>query len=489
MQGSLVLRAGEVILADAALGARHLLGRDSAIALFYGPTTPFVCYFKRSDLGTPTLLVNLREALTKNLRKLSPVGSSVTLLYKLVSVQKERDLISAEFHALLLQLATELKIKVTLDGKGTRTEPVEIEVLLSPNKLRIHEREHKEIHPRKTKVLIVDDSKTICQLLTRILNTDPELEVVATASLPSHVEALIEKHRPDVITLDIHMPEMNGVELLAKILPKYRIPTIMISSISMEESPQVLEALEIGAVDYIQKPSFSEIDSATPIIIEKVKAARTAKLVATTPMQTAEKPMSNAPLDTSRLIVIGSSTGGTEALKGILTRLPENIPPILIVQHIPPVFSKAFANRMNELCPFEVLEAKDGDEVRPNRVLIAPGAFQMSLIGRGNNLSVKVEDAPPMNRHKPSVDYLFKSVAKLKNLPPIAGVILTGMGADGADGLLELRKLGAHTIAQDEASCVVFGMPKEAIKRGAAEKIAPLLEIATLLEIWAQKKR
>lgn len=334
---------------------------------------------------------------------------------------------------------------------------------------------------RRKRVLIVDDSKTIRQILARILEV--ELEVVGCAERPSQVEEMIVRLKPDVITLDIHMPEMDGVTLLKKYLPKFQIPTVMISSISMEESSHVLQALEAGAVDYIQKPTLDELAEVTPLIVEKVKTAASAKVKAVTPFSqkaALQKPAAAmGALNHSNLIAIGSSTGGTEALREVLTRLPSGIPPIVIVQHIPAVFSLAFAKRMNDLCAFEVKEAADGDECRPNRVLIAPGGFQMSLV-RGSGPSgyqVQVKDAPPVNRHRPSVDVLFQSVADLVGKKAV-GVILTGMGADGAKGMLQMRQRGARTIAQDEASCVVFGMPQAAIKLKAAEQVRPLVDIA-----------
>jgi two-component system chemotaxis response regulator CheB len=353
------------------------------------------------------------------------------------------------------------------------------------NRLQVAEQKNTEAAPKKVKVLVVDDSASIRKILTNIFSADPTIEVVGVAERPSQVEALIGQKRPDVITLDIHMPEMTGVELLKRYLPRHLIPTVMISSISMEESPMVLEALENGAVDYIQKPAFQNLAAQSPLIIEKVKAAAGARV------KVASRPPSQAfreqKLRQDLILAIGSSTGGTEALREVLTQLPASIPPTLIVQHIPAVFSLAFANRMNELCPFEVKEAADGDEVRPGRVLVAPGGLQMRLVREGSALKVRVEDAAPVNRHKPSVDVLFDSVAAQIGKKAL-GVILTGMGADGANGLLRMRQAGARTVAQDEESCVVFGMPREAIARGAAEEIRSLRDIPQLLVRWLQPK-
>lgn len=335
-----------------------------------------------------------------------------------------------------------------------------------------------EVVQRKYKVLIVDDSKTIRNILTKIFSNDPDLEVCATAEKPSDVEALIQKHKPDVITLDIHMPEMDGVTLLKKIAPLYHIPTVMITSISIAEGPLVLEALENGAVDYIQKPEVSYLDRLTPMIVEKVKTAAKAKVQKKSSEKKSQVPVRlHNDFNLDSLILMGSSTGGTEALRDILTRLPKDVPPILIVQHIPAVFSLAFAKRMNELCPFEVKEAEDGDEVKKNRVLIAPGGMQMKLEHKSNKTVVRLTDDEPVNRFKPSVDYLFMSAVNQLYTHTIA-VILTGMGKDGAKGMYELRQKGVRTIAQNEETCVVFGMPKEAINIGGAEYVEGLHDIA-----------
>jgi two-component system chemotaxis response regulator CheB len=328
----------------------------------------------------------------------------------------------------------------------------------------------------RIKVLVVDDSETIRKILTKVIATDSRLECVGAIANPLDVEAAIQKLRPDVLTLDIHMPEMNGVELLKKILVRHPIPAIMISALSREDGNYVLDAMESGAIDYIQKPSLSQIGQIGPMICEKIfnaSKAQVRKKIQTSSLLSAK----SSKLDPRFLIVIGSSTGGTEALREVLTSLPDQIPPVLIVQHIPPVFSKAFADRMNQLVAFEVREACDGERIVPNQVLIAPGGKQMSVKNLNGTLKIKIDDSPPINRHKPSVDYLFDSVAELK-LKKLIGVILTGMGADGAKGLLNLKKLGARTIGQDEATCVVYGMPREAAMIGALEKVAPLQDIS-----------
>jgi two-component system chemotaxis response regulator CheB len=330
------------------------------------------------------------------------------------------------------------------------------------------------------KVMIVDDSSTIIQLLSMIFKKDKNIEVVATCENPLQAEDLYKKHKPDVITMDIHMPHLDGVQLVKKLAPTYKVPIVMISSISQEEGPQVFNALESGAVDYIQKPTLKELDVMAPLIIERVKNAIhisvDKKLRASSVPKSVKKKSADYKLDAQTLIVIGSSTGGTEALKELFLALPKEIPPILVVQHIPAVFSMAFAKRLNEILPFDVSEAKDGDEVKKNSIYIAPGGKQMSVKKVGSVCKIIINDDEPMNRHKPSVDYLFKSVVK-EGFGKVVGVILTGMGADGARELLNLRKTGARTIAQNKDTCVVYGMPREAIERGAAEFILPLEQI------------
>jgi two-component system chemotaxis response regulator CheB len=272
----------------------------------------------------------------------------------------------------------------------------------------------------------------------------------------------------------------------------------MITSIGLEEGSRVLQALEAGAVDYVQKPSASELAEVAPVIVEKIKAAATAKVKSapkTSPVTLVGGAKNTNPrpyaghLDQNCLIAIGSSTGGTEALRQVLTELPAAIPPIVITQHIPAVFSKAFADRMNSLCPFEVYEAEHGMEVLPGRVFIAPGGRQMQIRKRNDGkMFIVIDDSPPVNRHKPSVDYLFDSVVEACGGKCI-GVILTGMGADGAKGMLKLKNAGARTIAQDEATCAVFGMPREAIRLGAASEVLPLGDIASKLIQWLSQRK
>lgn len=328
----------------------------------------------------------------------------------------------------------------------------------------------------KIKVLIVDDSQTIRQLLEKVLRKDDQLEVVGTIANPLEVEAALQRLKPDVMTLDIHMPEMDGISLLKKTIPTYKIPTVMISSISKEEGPQVLAALEAGAVDYIQKPSLKDLDKVGPQIIESVKMAAKAKV--TTHRSTPARRLNRTSSYTGTgFVVIGSSTGGTEALRQILETLPAEIPPIMIVQHIPAVFSKALADRLNQLCPFQVKEVEHNELVKPNTVYIAQGGAHMTLKNLQGEYRLFVNDDPPVNRHKPSVDYFFKTVSQFKGIP-LVGVILTGMGADGARMLKVLRDQGARTIAQDKETSVVWGMPREAAQLGGAEFVLPIYSIA-----------
>jgi two-component system chemotaxis response regulator CheB len=350
----------------------------------------------------------------------------------------------------------------------------------------------KSTRNEKKRILIIDDSKTIRALLSRVFAQDPELQVVGSVSTPIGTEELVRKLKPDVITLDIHMPEMDGIEFLEKLYPKIRVPVVVVTSISKEESDTVFKALELGAVDYIQKPKTEELTELGPVFCEKIKAAASVKLRSRRTERAGKKAeprrTSKSPLDSKTLIAIGASTGGTEALKEVLIRLPKEIPPILIVQHIPPVFSAAFASRLNDLCPFEVKEAEDGDVVKAGRALIAPGGFHMRLKRTPKGDFVTLDQQPPVERHRPSVDVLFRSVAEAIGSKAI-GVILTGMGSDGALGLLEMRKKKARTIGQDEESCVVYGMPREAVRLGAVEIVSPLLDIPErLLSLLEAKK-
>lgn len=381
----------------------------------------------------------------------------------------------------LLEDLTPLIIQLRFHLLKAVERSIEFEIVYDHNirSVKVSKESPQDLIPvghEKTRVLIVDDSQTIRQLLEKVLGKDDQIEVVGTIANPLEVEAALQRLKPDVITLDIHMPEMDGVSLLKKIVPTYKIPTVIISSISKEEGPQVLAALEAGAVDYIQKPSFKDLDKVGPQIIESVKMAAKAK-VSTRKSTPARRLSRTSSYAGTGFVVIGSSTGGTEALRQILETLPAEIPPIMIVQHIPAVFSKALADRLNDLCPFEVKEVEHNDLVKPNTVYIAQGGTQMSLNCLQGEYRLLVNDDPPVNRHKPSVDYFFKTVSQFKGIP-LVGVILTGMGADGARMLKVLRDQGARTIAQDKETSVVWGMPREAAQLGGAEFVLPIYSIA-----------
>lgn len=349
-----------------------------------------------------------------------------------------------------------------------------------------------KVEARK-RVLIIDDSKTIRLLLAKILSAEPFLEVVGSASDPIEAEPLIKKLRPDVLTLDIHMPRMDGITFLEKLLPKNPLPVVMITAISKDESTHVFRALELGAVDYIQKPSQGDLPTVAPLIREKVlTAAHSAKIrrVRVRQLSRTKVIAANNQSDSSShsiLVAMGASTGGTESLREVLVRLPKEIPPIVIVQHIPPIFSKAFADRLNEVCPFEVKEAENGDAIKRGRVLIAPGGRQMAIEPDRRGFKIRITDDAPVNRHKPSVDHLFDSIAKYAGKKAI-GIILTGMGNDGAKGLLRMKQAGARTIAQDEDSSVVYGMPRVAFEVGAVDEVHSLDNIPEVLVKWLNQK-
>ena len=356
-----------------------------------------------------------------------------------------------------------------------------------------------EVAPRsvdneKLRVLIVDDSSTLRALLSRLLSADPEIEVVGAIADPCQVMEAIPKLRPHVITLDLHMPEMDGVTLLKKYMPIYPIPTVLISAITPEEGPEVLNGLEAGAVDYIEKPRADQLAQSAQEIRDRVKAAKNARIQNTSRTKGVRKPA--APVqspgaggyDPTAVVLIGSSTGGTEALKDLFLSMPKEVPPILVVQHIPPIFSKALADRLNHLCPFSVKEAEDRDEIVPNRVLIAPGGFQMGIENKAGRFCVRILDAPPVNRHLPSVDYLYDSALPHFSEYRFIASILTGMGADGALAMVRLREKGARTFAQNEETCVVFGMPREALRMGGAEKAVPLPDMAHAILSAAQRQ-
>ncbi len=330
----------------------------------------------------------------------------------------------------------------------------------------------------RIRVLCIDDSPTIHRLLGHIFESAADIDVVGTVLDPFLTEEAILKHKPDILTVDIHMQGLNGVELLKKILPKYPIPSLLVTSLSINDGPLVIDGLQAGAVDHIQKPTVENIDQFAEEIIEKVRAAASSR-VRVPSKANKNRRFEAARLDTRGLIAIGASTGGTEALASLLAELPSQIPPIFVVQHIPEQFSKAFASRLNDMCAFDVLEARDGLRVQTGCVYIAPGGKHMKV--RKNHLgqlSIEVSDGEPVNRHKPSVDVLFRSLLGIAPEGKAMALLLTGMGSDGAQGLLDLKNSGVLTLAQDEESCVVYGMPKVAKELGAALEVLPLGEMA-----------
>ena len=339
----------------------------------------------------------------------------------------------------------------------------------------------------KIRVLIVDDAAPVRMVLKKIISSDPLLEVVGEAADPFEAMEIRKRQDVDVITLDLNMPKMDGLTYLKEYLRQDKVPTILITEYDISSSQVVLEALENGAFDYLKKPSITDLIAAQGEVNGKIKAAFQRRFIPPRSFYAPKITFAGQAAE-KNLILLGASTGGTEAIREILVQLPANIPPILVVQHIPPVFSRAFADRLSSLCAFEVSEAIDGERVLNNHVYIAPGGLQMGLRVMGGHLSIAVNTDPPVNRFRPSVDYLFHSVAKAIPGRHLIGVILTGMGDDGAAGLLHLKKLQAITIAQDEESCVVFGMPKAAIKLGAANHVVSLEKIPRKLAEVLQKQ-
>ena len=347
----------------------------------------------------------------------------------------------------------------------------------------------------KIRVLIIDDSASVRQAMTAILSEDPAIQVIAAAADPFAAARYIQDEVPDVITLDVEMPRMDGVTFLRKLMSQKPIPVVMCSSLVEEGSETLLQALEAGAVDVILKPRMGVADhlnEAKMRIRETVKGAARARLRPRTTTSRINSPPAKLTADavlppptgramsrtTEMVVCIGASTGGTEALREVLEALPANSPGIVIVQHMPESFTRAFAKRLNGLCQVDVKEAEDGDTVMRGHVLIAPGGLRhMMLEWQGARYVVAVKEGPLVSRHRPSVDVLFRSAARNAGSNAV-GIIMTGMGDDGARGLLEMKQAGARTFAQDEATSVVFGMPKEAIARGAADRVIPLHAIA-----------
>ncbi len=330
------------------------------------------------------------------------------------------------------------------------------------------------------KVLIVDDSAVVREIFSAELSKDPELEVVGTAIDPYIARDKILKLNPHVITLDVEMPRMDGITFLRKLMRYHPLPVIIVSSLTPKGGQLALEALNAGAVDVLCKPgSAYSVGDMSVELIDKIKSAAAVDMRKYIPMVTSETqatPRLSVIKTTNKVVAIGASTGGTQALQKVLSALPTNAPGIVIVQHMPEHFTRSFAQRLNEVCAIEVKEAENNDSVIPGRALIAPGNKHMLLRRSGARYYVEVKTGPLVSRHRPSVEVLFNSVAQSAGQNAI-GVIMTGMGADGADGMLKMKQSGAVTIAQDEASCVVFGMPKEAIKRGGVDYIVSLDKI------------
>lgn len=337
----------------------------------------------------------------------------------------------------------------------------------------------------KIKVLVVDDSAIVRKIFSEQLSKENDIDVVGTAPDPYVAREKIVNLKPDVVTLDIEMPRMDGLTFLRKLMKYYPLPVIIVSSLTPAGGKLALQAIETGAVEVIAKPGAAySVNDMTVQLLEKIRAAARIKVRPTIPVPSEGRrkdlisPVSLALAETTnKVIAIGASTGGTEAIKAVLTRMPPNTPGILIVQHMPANFTTAFAKHLNDICEINVREAKDGDSVVNGTALIAPGNYHMLLKRSGARYYVEIKQGPLVCHQRPSVDVLFSSAARYAGSNAVAA-ILTGMGADGAKGILEMKNAGAKTIAQDEATCVVFGMPKEAIKTGGIDAIVPLPDVA-----------
>lgn len=335
----------------------------------------------------------------------------------------------------------------------------------------------------KIKVLIVDDSAIVRKIFSEELSKHTDIEVVGTAIDPFVARNKILKLKPDVVTLDIEMPKMDGITFLKKLMRYYPLPVIMVSSLTPKGGKLTLEALDIGAVEVIAKPGGSySVGDMSIQLAEKIRAAAMVTVAKRGPQKISgvvkPVPIKALAKTTNKVIAIGASTGGTEALKVVLSQMPPNSPGIVVVQHMPAGFTTAFAERLNSICQVRVKEAENGDSVIPGTALIAPGNFHMLLKRSGARYYVEIKQGPSVHHQRPAVDVLFKTTAKYAG-PNSIGVILTGMGADGAEGLMEMKQTGAATIAQNEKTCVVFGMPKEAIKLGAVDKVVALNSITS----------
>jgi two-component system chemotaxis response regulator CheB len=344
----------------------------------------------------------------------------------------------------------------------------------------------------KIKVMVVDDSAVVRQVISGALAKERSIEVLAAVADPIFAMQRMRSNWPDVIVLDVEMPRMDGITFLRKIMSERPTPVVICSTLTAAGAETTMQALAAGAVTIVTKPKIGVRNFLLDVsadLVEAVKVASRANLRNLRPAVPVERAVpSTAALKetTERVVALGTSTGGTQALELVLAALPRSSPGIVVVQHMPEKFTAAFSERLNDLCEIEVKEAQDNDRVLPGHALIAPGGKQMTLKRSGALYYVEVKDAPPVNRHCPSVDVLFRSVAKHAGRNAL-GVIMTGMGHDGARGLLDMHQAGARTVAQDEASCVVFGMPKEAIKLGGAEKVLPLHAIPAEISLYAAR--
>jgi two-component system chemotaxis response regulator CheB len=346
----------------------------------------------------------------------------------------------------------------------------------------------------KTKVVVVDDSALVRSILTEIINRQPDMQCIGAASDPLMAREMIRTLNPDVITLDVEMPKMDGLDFLSRLMRLRPMPVVMVSTLTERGAEVTLKALELGAIDFVAKPKIGVADGIRALaqdITDKIRIASKAHIRRLAPGPShppapgaapAAKPAA-APvaslgrLSTEKIIFIGASTGGTEATKDVLVNLPADCPAVVITQHMPPGFTRSYAARLDGLCKIRVKEAQDGERILPGHGYIAPGGFHLSVERSGANYIARVQDGEPVNRHKPSVEVLFESAARVVG-PNALGIMLTGMGGDGAKAMKAMKDAGAYNYVQDEASCVVFGMPREAIAAGAADEVLPLNQIA-----------